>query len=317
MNLFRNGIDLSFKLLEFIRNSKDLIIFSPYVKLTTLKELLNDTNSVKAVYVRWEIKDLLDGASDLDVYYYLKEKGIPLFRNTRLHLKAYLAGIDNCFLTTANISSRALNLPPYANFNYEIGTIANKLSMHELLYFEEIKSESHFISDEVVLQIKSLLETTDFTPPPTIEGLELQPVLEQDFLVSSLPMSYSVEKLYDVYVSSELQSNVDYACAVHDICLYKIPLGLDKASFLSLLKVNFFSQRFISKFLENLNGSGEIYFGEAKEWIVNNCCSVPTPRKWEITSNVQILYRWVVDLGDGKYQVDIPGQRSERLKVNI
>lgn len=317
MNLYRNGIDLSDRLLEFINNAKDLIIFSPYVRLATLKELIISTNSVKAVYVRWEIKDLLDGASDLDVYYFLKERGIPLFRNTRLHMKAYLADVDNCFLTTANISSRALNLPPYVSFNYEIGTIVNKLSMQELLYFEDIKSESHFISDEVVSKIKSLLETTDFTPSPSIEGMELQLDLQQDFLISSLPMSYSIEILYDVYISTDVKSNVDYACAVHDLSLYNIPLGLDRTSFLILLKDNFYNHRFISKFLENLNESGEIYFGEAKDWIVKNCSSVPTPRKWEITSNVQILYRWIVDLGDGKYQVDIPGQRSERLKVNF
>ena len=46
-----------------------------------------------------------------------------------------------------------------------------------------------------------------------------------------------------------------------------------------------------------------------------NCVDVPTPRKFEITENIQILYRWIVKLGNGKYKVDVPGSHSERLSI--
>jgi cell division protein FtsA len=44
-------------------------------------------------------------------------------------LKAYLDEYKICFLTSANISSRALNLPPYSNYNYEIGTLVEDLGI--------------------------------------------------------------------------------------------------------------------------------------------------------------------------------------------
>ena len=66
--------------------------------------------------------------------------------------------------------------------------------------------------------------------------------------------------------------------------------------------------------MQNLESTGEIYFGTAKDWVHKNCADVPTPRKFEITENIQILYRWIVKLGNGKYIVDRPNY-SERLSI--
>jgi len=100
------------------------------------------------------------------------------------------------------------------------------------------------------------------------------------------------------------------------LAIYKIPLGLPSHEFREKLAAAFFSHPFIKGFLANLEENNEIYFGRAKEWIHRNCADVPIPRKWEITENIQILYRWIVKLGDGKYIVDIPGAYSERLSIN-
>ena len=108
---------------------------------------------MKAVFVRWETKDLILSAYNLEIYPYLKEKGITLYRNSRLHLKAYLDDYKKCFLTRANISSRALNLPPFSKYNYEIGTIVENLIIEDLLYFSIIESQSILISDNIYKQL--------------------------------------------------------------------------------------------------------------------------------------------------------------------
>ena len=155
--LLKNGIDLQPKLSEYISNSQNLFIFSAYIKLATLKALIDRQENVKAVFVRWETKDLILGSSDLEIYPYLKEKGITLYRNSRLHLKAYLDEYKNCFLTSANISSRALNLPPYSNYNYEIGTIVENLEIEDRLYFSIIESDSILITDNIYKQLSEQL----------------------------------------------------------------------------------------------------------------------------------------------------------------
>jgi hypothetical protein len=50
-----------------------------------------------------------------------------------------------------------------------------------------------------------------------------------------------------------------------------------------------------------------------RQWLAANCADSPTPRAWEVTKNVQILYHWIETLGSGKYIVDVPGTHSQRI----
>jgi hypothetical protein len=277
--------------------------------------LINESDKVKAVFVRWETKDLILGASDLEIYPYLKSKGISLFRNSRLHLKAYLDEYKTCFVTSANISSRALNLPPYSNYNYEIGTIVEQLDIDDKFYFNIIESDSILITDNIYNQLKEQLpkKKNEF-PDEKDFDFKFEPP-DKDFLISSLPMSYSVDTLFRVYQNKEYINETELNCVLHDLAIYKIPFGLPSFEFRQKLSDSFFTHNFIKCFLGNLEITGEIYFGTAKEWIHKNCADVPTPRRWEITESIQILFRWIVDLGNNKYAVDRPNF-SERLHKN-
>lgn len=279
-----------------------------------MKSLINDNENVKAVFVRWETKDLILGSSDLEIYPYLKAKGIALYRYSRLHLKAYLDEYKNCFLTSANISSRALNLPQCSNYNYEIGTIVENLDIDDRLYFSIIESDSVLITDSIYKQLsEQLVEKKKEFPDEEEFSLKFE-APDKDFLISALPMTYSVETLYRIYEDKEFVSETELNCVLHDLAIYKIPLGLTSTEFRQRLSEAFFSHKFVKSFLENLELTDEIYFGLAKDWIHRNCADVPTPRKWEITENIQILYRWIVKLGNGKYNIDRPNH-SERLRI--
>jgi len=310
--LFKNGIDLQTKLIEYISNSRNLFIFSPYIKLSTLKSLIDKQENVKAVFVRWEAKDLILGSSDLEIYPYLKEKSITLYRNSRLHLKAYLDDSRKCFVATANISSRALNLPPYEDFNYEIGTIIEDITIEDRLYFRMIQSDSIVITDNIYKQLSDQLTERKIEISEKEEFDFQFDDQDQDFLISALPMTSSIEKLIELYGGMGLTTDTEFNCVLHDLALYKIPLGLSKTEFREKITAAFFSHRFVKGFLQNMESTGEIYFGTAKEWVHNNCADAPLPRKWEITTNIQILYRWIITLGNGKYKVDRPNY-SERL----
>jgi len=315
--LYKNGVDLQPKLSEYISNSQALFIFSPYIKLETLKALIDGNENVKVVFVRWETKDLILGASDLEINPYLKAKGITLYRNSRLHLKAYLDEYKNCFLTSANISSRALNLPLYSNYNYEIGTVVENLEIADRLYFQIIESDSILITDNIYKQLSEQLPEKKKEFPDEVEFHFKFEAPDKDFLISALPMTYSIETLYRIYEDKEFVNDLELNCVLHDLAIYKIPLSLPSTEFREKLTEAFFSHRFVKGFLQNLESTGEIYFGTAKDWIHKNCTDVPTPRKWEITENIQILYKWIVKLGNGRYKVDVPGSHSERLSIVI
>ena len=313
--IFKNGLDLDKALCAYIDNSQSLYIFSAYIKLETLKSLIANHSNVKAVFVRWEPKDFISGSSDIEVYPYLKEKGITLYRNSRLHLKAYLDDYNKCFLTSANISSRALNIPEFKKYNYEIATIVENLDINDKLYFHIIESDSMLITDSIYNQlVEQIPEKKNMFPDETEFEFIVTPS-DKDFLISSLPLTVSINRLTQLYNDNSLASDIEINCLLHDLALYKIPFGLTTDIFIERLKVAFFNHKFIIAFLDNLNINNEIYFGRAKAWIHENCADVPLPRRWEITSNIQILYKWFVELGDGKYKVDVPGAHSERLSI--
>ena len=310
--IYKNGSDLFQGLVEFIKDSTGLYIFVPYIKIQTLKILIEGQDNVRAVFVRWEAKDIITGSSDLEIYLYLKNLNIALYRNSRLHLKVYLDEYKRCFLTSANISSRALNTPPYSNYNYELGTVVENLRIHDRYYFYIIESDSILITDNIYHQIIEQLphKKKEFPSEEDFNFKIESP--DKDFMISSLPMTYCVETLCRIYEEKEYFNETELNCAMHDLAVYKIPLGFTPTEFRQKLSESFFSHKFIKSFLEYLEINGEIYFGAAKEWIHKNCENVPTPRRWEITENIQILYRWVVQLGNGKYAVDRPNY-SERL----
>ncbi|MEO9257152.1 MAG: hypothetical protein ABI207_02150 [Crocinitomicaceae bacterium] len=200
----------------------------------------------------------------------------------------------------------------HANYNYEIGTLVDDFDIDDKLYLNIIESDSTLITNNIYNQFKEQLPKKKKEFPNEDEFSFKIEAPDKNFLISSLPMTYSVETLYRIYEDKEYISDIELNCVLHDLAIYKIPLGLESAEFRNRLNESFINHPFIKAFLENVNATGEIYFGTAKEWIYSNCADVPTPRKWEITESIQILYKWIVKLGEGKYDIDRPNH-SERL----
>jgi hypothetical protein len=312
--LYKNGVNLQEPLENFLANSSNLFIYSPYIKLESLKGILKKPSDCNLIVVRWEAQDLVHGISDLEVFDFCKVNNIALYRNKRLHLKAFVDNYKTCFFGSSNISSKGLNIPSNQNYNYELNSIVENLSIDDRLYFSRILNESILVTDDIYNQIKNQLPLKKKEPPPPTDFFLNISIPDKNFLISSLPMTFNVKTLLRICETRETINEVELNCAMHDLALYDLELGIQASALKVKLTENFFAHPFIVSFLENLDASREIYFGAAKDWIQKNCTDVPTPRKWEITENIQILYRWIVDLGDGKYAVDRPNY-SERLYI--
>jgi hypothetical protein len=309
--LLKNGINLSGKLIDFIEQSESLFIYVPYIKLEPLKKLLANNNSCTAIFVRWETKDLILGSSDIEIYNYCKLNGIALYRNRKLHLKAFVNNYKSAIIGSANISSRALNIPESNNFNYELANEVSNLDIEDRLYFSTIEHESTLITDSIYNQLLKQIPEKKIDFPDETE-FEISLEAEKDFLISALPLTYNVETLIRIYNEKKAINETEFNCAIHDLAIYNLQFGLQQIEFLDLLKISFFNHPFIKAFLNKVNEKGEIYFGESKAWIHANCSDVPLPRRFEITDNIQVLYKWIEYLSDGKYKVDRPNY-SERL----
>ena len=326
--LYRNGENLKEGLIEHLSNKINITIFCPYIKVTTLKTLLDTPGmTCEQIIVRWDPKDLAMGSSDLEIYNICKERNITLYMNSRIHLKLYTNNFDDALLGSANISERAIS-ENANNFNYEVCTYVESISRNDRLYLYRIINESILVTDEIYKAIKE--QIPDITPDLKNKSFELKEFFKNssDFLISKLPMLDSPELLWKLYSGEiEVESQEQENCFCHDLSLYEVnTLGRGKKEFFDDLTNNFFELPFIISFLEEVDNSsrttkrGEerngLQFGAVRKWFSNNTTSVPSPRPFELTNNVQILYSWIEYLSDGEYSISIPGSHSQVISRN-
>lgn len=295
--------------------SKQIFIYAPYIQTKTFSKLIKDLPDKKRISVitTWHTNDLVFGSSELELYQYCKKNEISLYINNKIHLKVFSIGLESVIISTGNISYGGLD-----GGNEECGAILEEITSVSRLFFERIKKNATHINDEVYQRyVEGYQELMKKIPKPVV--YEDMQILSQDnyFLKSALPMTRTVDELITGYkrINAGLKpsdNNELSACVYHDLANYEIELGLSEEQFLQKLKKQFFMHPFIKKIDEFIDP--EAYWGRIRIWIRDHCTDVPLPRPWELTENVQTLYRWFVKLGEGKYTVDVPGVRSERIR---
>ena len=291
-----------------------VFLFVPYIQAAALARLLDGIGNRAVIVTTWEPEDLLSGASDLAVYPYCRERGIALYVIEGMHLKVYSIGLASAMVATGNISERGL----MQGGNYEAAVTVERLTNEERLFFESIRANAGLIDDSMYVALKSWTRRNamDAARIPALKDVIPAPGRD-GFLISALPMTYSVETLAAGYarIRAGQDPSDDWnvsSCIFHDLANYSMPVGLSDAEFRQELSARFFAHPFIRRIDEFI--APEAYFGRIKEWAQRNCTDVPVPSRRELTGNVQVLLEWFVELGEGRYVVDVPGARSQRIR---
>lgn len=291
-----------------------IFLFVPYIKTKALESLLASISNKIVIITTWNPKDIMFGSSELELWPFCKDNGITLYVISNMHLKIYSVELQSAILATANISNRGL----FPNGNYEAGVYLNQLKNEDRLYLESIRKKARLVDDAMYQNLKKWHneEKIKIEKIPSFE--DIVPVLNNNnFSIAALPMTLKINDLIVGYArinEGKLPSkNSETAsCIFHDIANYAIPLGLSKEELLKELKNKFYAHPFIQKINSNIDP--EVYFGEIKVWIQDNCTDVPVPSRRTLTENVKVLFEWFVSLGNGKYVKDVPGSHSERLR---
>lgn len=318
--LFRSPLFEQIKRYFEQHNSEDktIFLFVPYIKTVVLEKLLDEVKNQIVVLTTWKPNDILMGSSDIELYPFCKERKIALYISEKLHLKFYSVGLNTGILATGNVSHNGL-LP---NGNYEIATMLESLTIKDRLFFENIQKDARLVNDTMYEQMKEWVDENKIVRPKSLQ-LQFKDIIpltkKDDFLISALPMTRSVNDLitgYKKITLDEMPSNDSEiaACTFHDLVNYDMPMDLSEQKFIEELSTKFFVHPFIQKIDEFI--SPEAYFGRMKEWIQNNCTDVPVPSRRDLTGNVQVLLEWFEKLGNGKYVIDVPGARSQRIYKN-
>jgi phosphatidylserine/phosphatidylglycerophosphate/cardiolipin synthase-like enzyme len=295
----------------FVRNSSRVRLYSAYIK-SEIIDKINVINNIDFIVVRWEIADLVNGISDLELYNYCKINRIKLFRNTRIHLKAIVNDNNQIIFGSSNYTNNGMALSE--NHNFELNSNIENLDSGDLLYLNKILKESEYIDENKFLQIKSEVDKYQNLRFEIKEMPTLKNNID-NFLISQLPMSKNFELLYDYYNNSKYETIEDQNCFIHDLVLFDIVApGLSYDDFIFKLKSTFNNHEFILKLKEFIRSepNQSLRYGGVVDWIKHNTTTVPTPLSWELKEQeiVNILYYWITSF-DSDFTTAVPGRRSE------
>lgn len=312
--LYKSGENLFSGALGFISTSEEISVFSAYVRTEQLKEL-NRENKINRIIVRWEIRDLHQGASDLDLYQYCKNNKIALYRNTRIHLKCLLNNRDEIFLGSANVTGRGIGERENM-FNFELNSLSKEADFYDVLYLDKIVSKSEYVTEELFQEIKSKVESLEDFKNQEEEYQKVDIMTKKKksdyFLISELPMYRDVKGLYQAAKNIDELSPLDRRCVSHDLATYDLSISKNEEQFYSDLRQVFNSHKFIvglkTRIKEDRRGKRSLHYGGVVRWITENTTTVPTPISWELKKQqvVNILYEWICFL-DSDFVVERPG----------
>ena len=283
-----------YKVLEERINTGDDLILAivPFVKLSALKQLhwVHDKAVKTKIVCRWRPEDLVSGASDLEVFTYLKETGCQLYINPLIHLKLYVFDSNYAVNTSGNLTLKGLGYSEVSNV--EIGS-AVQLSTEDWMKIYRLLNTSRQVDDKLYTKFKIFLEGQPRQQAgPLLEDF-LEPV--KHYTISSLPASQHPETLAKYYLSGykNLHPPEEIRRFVHDLVLFDVPEGLDEAAFNNFLSARFCKSPFVVDFVEELKKEKSMRFGLVNDWIHKKCEDVPLPYRWEIKGSTSIFYDWL------------------------
>ncbi|MBL09233.1 MAG: hypothetical protein CL402_01735 [Acidiferrobacteraceae bacterium] len=280
---------------EKIREKKQLrFIIAPFIKRDALNELLNqceDTSQLEVI-VRWNKADIVNQVSDLEIYEDLKNRGIPLYQHSSIHLKMLVFDSNWAFHTSGNITKKGLGL--VENPNLEVGAQI-RLNIDDWIEIEKLLYGAIRIDDRLYERAMRYREDNKLNPA-SLPPLTFEEETEKAFSRLSLPATQSPEQLFSIY-QDPLAFHGDgdlYASFVHDIALYNLLSNLDRDEFFLHLGSNFESHPFIKAVVAFIKDEGSVHFGKMNGWITERCSEKPTPYRWQLKPSTNRLYDWLV-----------------------
>jgi hypothetical protein len=270
-----------------------LLVISPFIGLEALKRFLQSSGTCGSlkVVVRWRPGDLLVGVSDVEIYPYLVERGIPLYINSDIHLKLYICESNIAFSTSGNLTLRGFGYSDKPNV--EVGTFV-ELTAEDWGMIYGLIAGSRQVDDSIYQQYKAYLANNPNNDAHVKPYFHLVSDYKA-YTIASLPAVESPRKLAEYYLSPASASHSPEMIrrAVHDLVTFKIPSGLGPADFDKSLGESFARTPFVRDFVDLLKAQGSLRFGAVNDWIHHKCEDVPLPYRWEIKENTHIFYDWL------------------------
>lgn len=290
--------------------SNTCYIATAYCKTTAFQELLINSSvnaKVKILLLRWDLNDLITGASDLDTYSLAKKHGWKVFINQKLHAKVYRFDND-CYIGSANLTNRGM-IGEATLRNIEVLSkedINNDIES----WFLQLINASRELDDELYEQIVKDVEQYDYESIPSLDihySIETQNLLNKSKIEELFTLDFFwVEKPLDILSGSEEERrNIE-----HDLTLLRLepPISEDGMS------IAFHQSKAFHWLLNILLERKEVYFGELTSLLHDALHDDPAPYRKSVKILLNNLISWVELYSRDILEIDKPNV-STRIKL--
>lgn len=300
------------KLAITIESSKESItLISAYLTIEGIEWILNKIpKGVKCrVISRWNCHELVNGASDIEVYEELQKFGFSLYILPDLHAKVTVIDEEVLFLGSANITNSGLRLVPGGN--KELGTVLTP-DNEDLDLIDALFNEAIFVTDELYQGFYKELQLLKEQSPKSSPKLKWSKDLQNKLLKP--PTKLWVTETLWCESPEWLFQNINSDAAIHDLAL----LGFDSTNSTELsnkeLEIALLKSR-IWKWLNNklaCTENGEMYYGELSANLHNSFLDDPAPYRQTVKGLLSNLLGWTTSLGSDFVLIDRPNH-SQRI----
>ena len=290
------------KLVDEISNAtEDLQVVSAFCKKDAVKFIDDNIKHVlksKKLLVRFLPGDIINGATDLDLYEYCKLNGWELYIRFDLHAKTYIFDKKRYILGSGNLTSRGLGLNCLGN--YELADFS-QIEGDDLKKINSLFSSAILMTDELYSLMKSDIEKF-----PKVSATEVKSLNWNKYVTDKFVPDTSVLFTYDFpqvlapssevgeYEFLELSGSVDKEKIKQEFRWSKAFLWLYKTV--------------------NAKESKECYFGELSEKLHNSLINDPKPYRKEVKVLLANLLGWIEYFNFDFIKVDRPNY-SQRVYI--
>ena len=222
------------------REAEDIIIAAPYFKADTLLRVLSDIDAQMSLVcvTRWQVQDIVVGASDIECRTIVKELGGVFKLHPTLHAKYYRAD-DRVFVGSANLTHSALGWSSEPNL--EILCTAGE-DFDAAAFERQLLDDSREFSD------------TEFAHWQSLESIHV-PIDKQPQLDTWRPVTRDPTNLLLAYrgLTEEIASSDEQRASLYDLEFLQVPEGLNNQQVTDWVSVCLMASPFVQSVLKAQN----------------------------------------------------------------
>ncbi len=296
---------------ESLKKSKTrIVILSAYVKkigVKWLKDQIIDKDINCTIVSRWEKGDLATGSSDLDCYEICKQNNWEFKILNDLHAKVMLIDDKDLFIGSPNLTGSGMSLIPVSN--KELG-IKIEATESDIKTIDGLIEDAILVNDEIYNYLKQWKDKLPEIIKPSIPDYpeSLKNKLKENInkmWVHNFPWVTAKELLEASSINENLK---------HDLELF----GLEKDNLeKNIIKKNLLNSKIYFWLTNQIRKqeNHEIYFGNLSSIIHNSLLDDPKPYRKNVKELQANLYTYVKFFLEDYIIIDVPYEKSERLRL--